>query len=393
MRACGYWAVVIGLLLAAGCSRIVPKLDEVLPDKRTAYKKSESLPDLEVPPELSTDAIQDRMAIPEGGRTASYSTYQQRRSRGASPRPASATKPEGAQVTKQTSGETEQILVVVGEPSAVWSRLREFWLELGYRLDLDDPVVSTMQTDWRENGVDLTRDRFKLFVEPGEKQGTTLLFFSHEGETLSPKGEELLWSPRPRDRDIEAKLAERLRDFVASGQLTSVAAAPASEPEVEDVAPAAPAPVAQARVAAAPEPTPRVSRNTTAESSRAELISAGEGKLYLALEQDFALAWRSTGLALDQAGVTIEQADKSQGVYYIRYLEEAAAASTDKKKRGWSRLAFWRRGDGNEQFQLSLTGVGDKTEVVVLNESGKWDTSETASDILVRLHEELKKLL
>ena len=76
---CLLLAGVVALTYFAGCSRFVPKLDEVVPDKRTAYRKSETLPDLEVPPDLTTDAIQDRMAIPEGG-TASYSTYQQRRS-------------------------------------------------------------------------------------------------------------------------------------------------------------------------------------------------------------------------------------------------------------------------------------------------------------------------
>jgi len=62
----------------AGCSKVVPKLDEVLPDNRVEYRKSKTMPDLEIPPELTTDAIRDRMAIPEGGETATYSTYQER---------------------------------------------------------------------------------------------------------------------------------------------------------------------------------------------------------------------------------------------------------------------------------------------------------------------------
>ena len=61
--------VVLPLLFAAlaGCSRLTSKLDAVIPDNRTEYRKSRTLPDLEVPPDLTTDAIRDRMAIPEGG--------------------------------------------------------------------------------------------------------------------------------------------------------------------------------------------------------------------------------------------------------------------------------------------------------------------------------------
>ena len=71
--------VLLAVVLQQGCSRIIPKLDEVVPDNRKAYQKAETLPDLEVPPDLSTDAIRDRMAIPDGGDSARYSTYQERR--------------------------------------------------------------------------------------------------------------------------------------------------------------------------------------------------------------------------------------------------------------------------------------------------------------------------
>jgi uncharacterized lipoprotein len=51
-------------------------------------------------------------------------------------------------------------------------------------------------------------------------------------------------------------------------------------------------------------------------------------------------------------------------------------------------LKFWDR-KGNEIHQLSLTGVGDKTEVVVLDKDGKWETSDEAGQLLSRLHDEI----
>jgi len=49
-----------------------------------------------------------------------------------------------------------------------------------------------------------------------------------------------------------------------------------------------------------------------------------------------------------------------------------------------SKLKFW--GDDEDEegtvYQLSLTGVGDKTEIIVMNEKGEWETGQDASVIL-----------
>ena len=66
-------SVVLLAVSLGACSKIIPKLDEVIPDNRQDYVKAQTLPDLEVPPDLSTEAIRDRMAIPEGGDSARYS--------------------------------------------------------------------------------------------------------------------------------------------------------------------------------------------------------------------------------------------------------------------------------------------------------------------------------
>ena len=74
-------SVSLCVLVAAssGCSKLLPKFAEVIPDSRKDYQRAQTLPDLEVPPDLSSEAIRDRMAIPEGGQAARYSTFQERR--------------------------------------------------------------------------------------------------------------------------------------------------------------------------------------------------------------------------------------------------------------------------------------------------------------------------
>ena len=352
---------LIGLLLVAilsGCSKL-PKLDKVLPDNREAYKKSESLPDLEVPPDLSTAAIKDRMTIPSAeGKAATFSTYQER----------VAERKREVEVDKAQNNaikliENEHILAVEGAPVQIWPKLREFWKDRGYSLQLDDEELGVIETDWHENQKELTRDRFKIFAESGSDPGTTLLYISHRGEALVQQGDTLQWQSRGRDVNLERSMVELIQERI-SGKGIAVAGG--------DM---------RGDVTTATGP----SRTKSVANARAELINAGEGKVYLAVKEEFPAAWESTGLALGRAGVVVDQADMARGVYYIRL--ETGAGKGDKKGV-WSKLKFWG-GKGSEVHQLSLTGVGDKTEVVVLDEDGKWETSDAAGQLLSRLHDEL----
>ncbi len=63
------------------------------------------------------------------------------------------------------------------------------------------------------------------------------------------------------------------------------------------------------------------------------------------------------------------------------------AENVEKKEGVFSKLKFWSEDDA--KFQLSLTGVGEKTELVVLNKDGKWEIGEVAGDLLARLNQEL----
>ncbi len=128
----------------------------------------------------------------------------------------------------------------------------------------------------------------------------------------------------------------------------------------------------------------KAQERAASETQGAEVLEAGEGKVYLALPEDFASAWTSLGSALNKAGLEIEEEDRARGVYYVRY-SGAEGGSADKKEQGLlSRLAFWKD-DDLPHYQLSLTGVGHKTEVVILDKKGNWDTSAEAGKILKQI--------
>ncbi len=349
-----YILVVVGLISwLAGCGFL--KLDEVLPDSRKEYKKAESLPDLEVPPDLTSEAINDSMAVPEVNSrgTATFSTYRDRVSR--SDTADQSYTPEQGEVALGD----EQVVVASGTLAQVWEPLREFWLSRGFELNLDDSKLGVLETKWREDKDGITRHQFKIFGEPGSQAGTTALFISHKGEELSPAGEELTWVERPRDEVLEKRVAAELR---------------ASLPSAATVR----APVADQ--SARP--------GSATNDRRAKLIDAGDGKHFITLYEEFSSAWRSTALALENAGLEIDDKNRDRGIYYVSYAPEQAQEKSEKKSM-WSKLAFWK--GGKQKYLISVTGVGRKTEIVVLDKDGRWDESAAAENILSMVHSQLQR--
>jgi len=361
-------ALACVLLAAAlsGCSKLMPKLDEVLPDNRKDYQKAQTLPDLEVPPDLSTEAIKDRMAIPEGGKTAKYSTYQERRA--ATQKVAEVEKSQTAAVRVL---ENEHVLSIAGAPVQVWPKLRDFWATEGYKLELDDVELGVIETAWSEDKAKLSRDKFKLFAEAGAEAGTTVLYLSHEGQELTPKGESLEWQRKPRNVEAEGRMVDNLQAYLAGQGTAVVAQSPTggSAPVASSAAP----PAEMAGDVAPAAATALVGEH------HADIVTVGGGKTYLSLAEEFPSAWKSTGAALEQAGVQIKDSDKGRGVYIVKVAGAGGEAS------GMSKLKFWNR-DGAKELQVSLTGVGPKTEVVVLDRDGRWETGEAAASLLQKLH-------
>lgn len=365
--------LLVVLATLAGCSKVVPKLDEVLPDNRVEYRKSKTMPDLEIPPELTTDAIRDRMAIPEGGETATYSTYQERVAERKRQQELERTASEAVRVL-----DNEHVLAVSGAIPQVWPQLVDLMQsQLGYQLDLNDEELGIIETVWIENEEALRREKFKIFVEPGEEAGTSVLYISNRAEELSQQGTGMVWTPATRDVEREKLLVQRVQEKL--GAADSAAETPVAQAY----------PLEASLGASVEEET---GDDYTADSDegstgRAELISAGGGKVYLSVQEAYTTAWASIGAAIGNAGYDVDQSDKDRGIYYIR----VPAREGETAKRGMlNKLKFW----GNEEeheLQINLTGVGEKTEVVVLDKEGRWETGNVSKRILERLSRELNR--
>ena len=364
-------AVLLGAaaLAAGGCSNFTIGGSGPEPSASGApYQSDRVRTTLEVPPDLSRAGIRDAYPIPgaaSGGGAAEG-------------RKELAVLPQVPDMRVERDGRLRR-LVVGAEPSDLWNDVREFWRSQGFRLDLESPETGTMETGWAEKRVDLpvgqvrrvlerfkrfayqysVRDRFRTRFERGAEPETTEIYVTHRGAHEVERGDGYAWSPRPSDLALEAEMLGRLMLFLGRDE-ASVEASVAS-PEVA-------------------RPVPGV-----------EMVSAPAGGRHVLLGEEFGRAWRLTALALDRAGFTVEDRDRSQGLFFVRYVDPEI--SSGRKKRSW---AFWSRSRSEEkpentEFRIFLEEDGEgRTRIAVQDGEGRLVAGETADRILDVLAEQLR---
>ena len=341
--------ILITFLLVNACS-YVPKLDQVIPDRRTEYKKSETLPDLEVPPDLTADAQQDALDIPDEQATTMSEFERRKNSRSGADIDTSKVDP--------LSG--EQWLVVKGSAAEIWPRLREFWTKKGFAIDLDDVELGVFETKWLETnnkGISEIRDKFRLFTESGGTPDTTILYLSNERQerTASESG-NTAWIDIEKDPEYEKQIISDLNLYFYGDN----------------------APAGTSSLTASESTRPTTAAIAEATRPKAEMLDLGKDKVYLALPDEFTMAWKLAEQAITKAGMFIENNDRSKGLYYILYYEQQK-----EDKSLLSKLKFWgNKEPKGKEYQISLTGVGDKTELVVLDDKGEWIPKDDATKIL-----------
>ncbi len=352
-------------LLLSGCT--------VLQGDKIDYKSAGKAPSLDVPPDLTQLARDTRYALPGAPVTASS---QQAAKVGAGVPTASLSI---ADVRIERAG-NQRWLVVNRPADQLWGPLREFWLENGFLLTLDQAELGIMETDWAENRAKIPqdfirntlgrlldslystseRDRFRTRLERTANGGTEI-YVTHRGmmEVYSrgvtgPQSNDYstVWQPRPADPELETEFLRRMMIKLGVAQEQARAVAAASLPK----------PVARA-----------------AKVGDTPVVEIDEG---------FDRAWRRVGLSLDRTGFTVEDRDRAQGIYFVRYVEPNA----DKKEKSW----FGRLFSGSDKaaapqkYRITLRSEGSATTVSVLNASGAVEASATAQRIVQVLADDLK---
>jgi outer membrane protein assembly factor BamC len=264
--------------------------------------------------------------------------------------------------------------LVVGRPAeTLWRPVNDFWKENGFVYTLEQADLGIMETDWAENRAKIPqdfirnalgkvldglyssgeRDKFRTRLERNPNGGTDI-FISHRGMVenyTDVMRSSTGWQPRAADPELETEFLRRL--------MVKLGATPA---------------LATAAVAVAP----------TIKSSR---VVTANGQTLLEVDADFDRAWRRVGLSLDRTNFTIEDRERSKGLYFVRYVEPLA----DKGEPGFFSKLFGRKADLTPlKLRIAIVSQGATSTVSVQNAAGAPDNSPNGQRILKAIADDLQ---
>jgi len=367
------------LAFVAGCSSI----NEVLSGDKVDYRSTSAAraAPLEVPPDLSQLSRESRYQQPNG--VVSASAFQS-----ATAAAAAASAPVATPViAPQQVGEfrierlgNDRWLSTTLPPETIYPQVRTFWKDNGFNLVQDRPDAGILETDWAENRAKLPQDFVRSAIgrvldsaySTGELDKFTTrvertatgsdIFITHRGMAevyVGQRNDSTVWQPRPGDPQLEAAFLARLmvKLGVKEEQARTVVA-------TATTAPTAPA--------------------------RARLVE-GQPSPTLQLDDGFDRAWRRVGIALDRSGFTVEDRDRAQGLYFVRYVDPASAGR--EEPNFFSKMFKSKKPDpaALAKYRVKVNSEGTaKTTVAVLDSQGKAETGEAGKRIVNLLLEDLR---
>ena len=366
--------VVLALGLTA-CS----SFSSLTASDKVDYKKQGEVrgPNLALPPDLITAQADRRFIVQDG--TATMSEYSQAVKKSSQMRTNVLTGIPGMKIERDGD---KRWLVVDKSAASLYPQIKDFWQENGFLLLIDSPSTGILETDWAENRTKIPqdiirrtlgkvldslydsgeRDKFRTRLEV-QKPDVTEIYISHKGAIEVPLKDanttiSTRWTVRPSDPELEAIFLTRLMERLgmtqeqAKAQITTTAAAP--------------------------------------KTPKAQLIEDG-AETRIEMTQSFDRAWRDVGLALDRSNFTVDDRDRSKGIYFVRYVNPKELGDS----RGWFGRTFGKTNDADKKAKVYRVVVQDRGQnqivISVQDSDGKPENTATGNQLLTTLDRQLIK--
>lgn len=366
------------LLLAAALA--LSSCKSVTSNDTVDYKSSGAVrgPNLSYPPDLITSQADRRYIVQDG--TATMSEYNASVKKSVQMRSNVMTGIPGMRIARD--GERRWLVVEKPAPE-LYPQIKDFWQENGFLLVVDSPSTGIMETDWAENRAKIAQDWIRSTLggaldsiyDTGERDKyKTRLEVSKPGETeiyITQKGAiekcvtdttgaclSTIWTPRPNDPELEAAFLARLMERLGMTQEQ-----------------------AKALVAAPLGP----------KTPKAKFVQESNNKVYIELSSGFDRAWRDVGLALDRSNFTVEDRNRTEGVYFVRYVNAKDVGDT----KGFFSNLFSSKDDSKLQakkYQVIVKSTGENSaNVYVQDADGKPENTPAGFQLLTLLTDQLTK--
>ncbi len=357
-------ALCVAALSLSGCS--------ILEGSKVDYKSASKPKKLEVPPDLTQLSKETRYAVINGAVSAVESKSSETTNSPA------VIAPLALKDIRMERNGNQRWLVAKRAPEALWGPLKDFWQENGFPLASELSDVGIMETEWVDNQARIPQDIVRnllskvfdsMYSSPERRKfrarlernanGETEIFISYRSMVevyMSERSDSTTWQAGPTDPETEA---EYLGLLMRKLSMTSVQAGAMATPE--------------------------------ASKAAAVMVNAGAADAYVQLSEEFDRAWRRVGLTLDRSGFSVEDRDRSKGLYFVRY----AYKKQDAEAGFLQKMLNFKWGNDSkdataQKFQVEVKSTGAQTTVKVLDSKGQPDSTEAGRAMLKLLANDLK---
>ena len=354
------WSLPLLVMVLGGCG--------ITETGKIDYKSGQKTTPLVIPPDLTQLSKETRYAVVNGSVSASNAQAAPDVSQSAIELGTAGS--SGIRMERQGN---QRWLVIKQPTDAIWNTLRKFWVDTGFVLATDNKPLGIMETEWAENRAKIPmdglrklfggmidsiystseRDKFRTRIEVNA-QGETEVYVSHRGVIevyTEERSGQTIWQPRPTDPELETEFLRRIMLSLGSTEPQAKAAVEAATP-----------------------------------LALSALVTL-DGMQVLSISENFDRAWRRVGLALDRSGFTVEDRDRSKGIYQVRYVP----VPDPKNEPGFFKKLFTSKKESQPQkFQVVVQSSQDGSVVSVRDAGGAPDQTDSATGILKVLLQETR---
>jgi outer membrane protein assembly factor BamC len=357
----------------SGCS--------ALEESKIDYKRATQARTLEVPPDLTQLRRDSRYQVSASNSASGMAAASGSMGRSANDAGTATNQAGSARIERSGS---QRFLIVQINADSVWEPLREFWKDNGFALSLDQPELGIMETDWAENRAKLPQDFirrtlgkvFDSFYSTGERDRFRTrvertangleITITHRGlaEIYTTNAKDATaWTPRAADPELEIEFLRRLMLRLGGQDQTAGSSTNKAAISVSAAAPSASLP------------------------SDVKVIKLNNLPA-IEIRDGFDRAWRRVGVAIDRTGFTVEDRDRAQGMFFVRY----APPGTSGKEPGFFAKLFTsdKAIPTLAKYRIAVTSKGDVSTVQVQGADGMPETSANAERIIKLLSDEIK---
>jgi len=352
------YLIIILFFGLLGCSTTEDFFDDITsPD----YVNSSKAKRLEVPPDLSEIEASSEYNVP--GKAKSYKDYLDREQKLVSEnnnpdRKKIIENPDGMKIIK--SGNLRW-LHIEKEPDMIWSHVKDFWEDLGFRVLVSNKRAGIMETEWMDtNDIKLDqaqkgilsnfdqwldslsgfadKRKFRTRVEIGEGGGTEVYISQRSAEAAADQHARIL---ETRSSDYNPSTIYKIEEYKSDGDSKKVDLDIKEKREIDDYE------IDSELLTRLMIKLGATDFEAKAKVENPEVIIKTEfvdkkNDFYIKMYDPYDRSWRRLGLALDIIGFVTEDKNRSEGIYYVRFNEIDIPEDNNKEEEGLiDSLIFW----------------------------------------------------